>query len=299
MENEKIALSRSLEESLKKQDDYAKSRHVRHWSMQITNLIPTVVINSLNSSLMNCNWSEEERAQITKIVTVLDRHPRTRTAAKDLIVAIDTLKEQAKFVSTYIRAEPDDDGRWRCSWKQTGVSSAPGRLSSAQTNWSTGLNFQNIPENAKDMFVAPPGWEFSYYDMAQIEARIVAFLAHIPVWKLQFENARLHPGSYDAHCALAAEMYRVPYDDVPRQDRDASANLPSGMFQSGVATASTTGWQPTSSPPSQDCHTLKLSRLIASTTWQRHRSNCGGMTLLTSCDGKGLSLLVLEDDGSY
>ena len=150
------------------------------------------------------------------------RHPRTPPAAKDLIVAIDTFKEQAKFVSTYVRAEPDDDGRWRCSWKQTGVSSAPGRLSSAQTNWGTGLNFQNIPENAKDMFVAPPGWEFSYYDMAQIEARIVAFLAHIPVWKLQFENARLHPGSYDAHCALAAEMYRVPYDDVPRQDRDAS-----------------------------------------------------------------------------
>jgi hypothetical protein len=80
---------------------------------------------------------------------------------------------------------------------------------------------QNIPENAKDMFVAPDGWEFSYYDMSQIEARFVAYLADITVWKHQFEMARLHPGTYDAHCALASSMFKVPYDDVPRKDRDA------------------------------------------------------------------------------
>ena len=78
---------------------------------------------------------------------------------------------------------------------------------------------QNIPENAKGMFIAPEGWEFSYYDMSQIEARIVAHLAGIPKWKQQFEMARLHPGSYDAHCALASEMFKVPLDQVPRRDR--------------------------------------------------------------------------------
>ena len=148
------------------------------------------------------------------------KHPRTPAGARDLVSAIDTFKEQAKFVGTYIRAEPDGDTRWRCSWKQTGVASAPGRLSSAQTNWNTGLNFQNIPVNAKDMFVAPPGWEFSYYDMAQIEARIVAILANIPAWKTQFEQARLNPGTYDAHCALASSMFKVPYEQVPRKDWD-------------------------------------------------------------------------------
>jgi len=30
----------------------------------------------------------------------------------------------------------------------------------------------------------------------------------------------LHPGSYDAHCALASEMFKVPYEQVPRKDRD-------------------------------------------------------------------------------
>jgi DNA polymerase-1 len=148
------------------------------------------------------------------------RHPRTPLAARDLVAAIDRYLQEAKFVSTYVNAEPDDDGRWRCAYKQTGVASAPGRLSSSQTAWGSGLNMQNIPENAKGMFVAPPGWEFSYYDMSQIEARIVAYLADITEWKHQFENARLHPGTYDAHCALASTMFKVPYEQVPKYDRD-------------------------------------------------------------------------------
>jgi DNA polymerase I-like protein with 3'-5' exonuclease and polymerase domains len=149
------------------------------------------------------------------------KHPRTNEACRELIRAVDNYLQEAKFVSTYVGAEPDADGRWRSSYKQTGVSSAPGRLSSSQTDWGTGLNAQNVPENAKPMFVAQPGWEFSYYDMSQIEARIVAYLANIPVWKLQFEQARLHPGTYDAHCALASTMFKVPYEQVPRKDFDS------------------------------------------------------------------------------
>ena len=150
------------------------------------------------------------------------RHPRTPPAARELIAAIDQYLLEAKFVSTYVNATPDDDGRWRCAYRQTGVASAPGRLSSSQTAWGSGLNMQNIPEQAKGMFIAPPGWEFSYYDMSQIEARIVAYLADIPTWKQQFENARLHPGSYDAHCALASTMFKVPYEQVPKYDRDGA-----------------------------------------------------------------------------
>ena len=148
------------------------------------------------------------------------RHPRTPPAARALVSAIDNYLQQSKFISTYVNAKPDEDGRWRCAYKQTGVASAPGRLSSSQTAWGTGLNMQNIPEQAKGMLVAPEGWEFSYYDMSQIEARIVAYLADIPVWKQQFEQARLHPGTYDAHCALASSMFKTPYEAVPQHDRD-------------------------------------------------------------------------------
>jgi len=58
---------------------------------------------------------------------------------------------------------------------------------------------------------------FIYFDSAQAEARIVAFRANIPKWKAQFEKAR-KDGIYDAHRALASEMFKVPYDQTPKQD---------------------------------------------------------------------------------
>lgn len=66
---------------------------------------------------------------------------------------------------------------------------------------------------------------FVYFDGAQAEARIVAYEANIPKWKEQFENARLNPGSYDAHIALASEMFNVPYGDVPTYDYEADGKL--------------------------------------------------------------------------
>ena len=145
-------------------------------------------------------------------------HPHTTESARTVVRALDEFKKLHKFHSTYVESEADPDGRYRCAWKQTGVNKAPGRLSSAENGWGTASNMQFQPEAAKPMFVADEGYGFSYFDMSQIEARIVAWLANITRWKEQFELARLNPGAYDAHCALAADMYKVPYEQVPRSD---------------------------------------------------------------------------------
>jgi DNA polymerase I-like protein with 3'-5' exonuclease and polymerase domains len=58
---------------------------------------------------------------------------------------------------------------------------------------------------------------FIYFDGAQAEARIVAYRANIPKWKDQFERAR-KDGLYDAHRALASEMFKLPYDEIPKAD---------------------------------------------------------------------------------
>ena len=149
------------------------------------------------------------------------KHPRTSPDARNAIDAIDEYRRKHKFLTTYAKSRVDEDGRFRCEYKQTGTRRLPGRLSSSQVMWGNGLNLQNIPEQAYPMFCADPGFMFTYYDLAQVEARIVAYLAEIDSWKQQFEMARLHPGTYDAHIALASDMFRVPYDEVPRQDRDA------------------------------------------------------------------------------
>lgn len=145
-------------------------------------------------------------------------HPKTPAAAKEVIISLDRWSTEAKFLSTYAEMVIDDDHRARCEYKQAGVMNAPGRLSSTKVMWGSGMNLQNQPQRAYPMFIADEGYEFSYFDMAQIEARFVAMFANIPKWKEQFERARID-GSYDAHRALASDMFKIPYDEVPKEDR--------------------------------------------------------------------------------
>lgn len=144
-------------------------------------------------------------------------HPRTPQIAKDLINVQDKYAKEKKFLGTYAEMQADEDGRCRSEYKQTGVSSAPGRLSSAQTLWGSGTNLQNQPGRAHKMFVAEKGYGFSYFDLSQAEARVVGWKYAIQSWIDQFEQARID-GIYDAHRALASVMFNVPYDDVPRED---------------------------------------------------------------------------------
>lgn len=144
-------------------------------------------------------------------------HPRTPENARTILRAIDAYAEEHKFLSTYVDSEIDPDGRIRCDYRQAGVQKAPGRLSSSKTLWGSGMNLQNQPPRARSMFIADPGYCFVYFDLSQAEARVVGWLANIPKWKEQFEKAR-KDGKYDCHRALAAEMWGMPYESVPKED---------------------------------------------------------------------------------
>lgn len=155
-------------------------------------------------------------------------HPATTEPKRRVLRALDEFAKENKYYSTYVTSAIDDDGRMRCTYNQTGVQAAPGRLSSSGMLWrneegeQTGMNLQNQPERAYEMYIADPGYGLGYFDMAQAEARLVGWYARIESWMEQFEKARID-GSYDAHRALASDMFGVPYDEVPTFDRyDAS-----------------------------------------------------------------------------
>lgn len=147
------------------------------------------------------------------------QHPRTSPIAKDIIISHGRYAEERKFLGNYAEMLIDPDGRIRCDYKQTGVQAAPGRLSSSSTLWESGANLQNQPSRAYPMFIADEGYGYAYFDSEQAEARLVACFADIEVWKQQFERALLD-GAYDAHRALASEMFGIPYDEVPVADID-------------------------------------------------------------------------------
>lgn len=147
-------------------------------------------------------------------------HPRTPEPAQRMLDKLDIYKEEHKFLTTYAGSRLDPDERFRCEYKQFGTQSSPGRLSSAQTSWKTGMNLQNQPERSKGMFVADDGYVLLYFDLEQAEARYVAWDANIEQWKEDFERARLNPGSFDCHRSLASAMWGIPYDEVPLKDFD-------------------------------------------------------------------------------
>ena len=150
-------------------------------------------------------------------------HPKTPPAVRAMLDTINSWAKENKFLSTYAEMNVDEDGRVRCEYKQAGVTAAPGRLSSGGTLWGGGTNLQNQPERAHEMFITDQGCEFSYFDLSQAEARVVGVHYNIKPWIEQFEQARID-GKYDAHRALASEMFNIPYDEVPKEDRDENGN---------------------------------------------------------------------------
>lgn len=169
-------------------------------------------------------------------------HPATTEPKRKVLLAVDDYAKEHKFFSTYVTAGVDDDERMRCTYNQTGVVSAPGRLSSSGMLWKnvegvqTGMNLQNQPERAHGLYIADPGYAFGYFDLSQAEARVVGWYARIEKWIEQFEKARID-GKYDAHRALASEMFGIEYDKVPTYDRYDSTKghvIPSGAKHGDV-----------------------------------------------------------------
>lgn len=152
----------------------------------------------------------------------------TKPLAKEMLVACNEFKAQLKFYGTYATSREHPDDRFRTEYKQYGVSNAPGRLSSAALLDGYGGNMQNQPMAARGKFVADPGCVLVYFDLAQAEAQVVSFRADIAVWKEQYARAR-RDGSYDSHRALASEMFKIPYDQVPKKDHD-SDNKPTHRY---------------------------------------------------------------------
>lgn len=154
---------------------------------------------------------------------------KTSPMAKEMLVSLNKFKEEDKFRGTYAESKTSEDGRFRCEHKQYGVAKAPGRISTSQLLVTKdGGNLQNQPMRARGQFIADPGCVFIYFDLAQAEAQVVSFRADIHKWKEQYARAKID-GSYDSHRALASEMFKIPYDQVPKKDWDES-NQPTKRY---------------------------------------------------------------------
>jgi DNA polymerase I-like protein with 3'-5' exonuclease and polymerase domains/uracil-DNA glycosylase len=122
------------------------------------------------------------------------------------------LRSLGVFLSTFVNAPLDLDGRMRCSFNIAGTETY--RFSSSKNAFGSGLNLQNIPKgggddelelpNIRSLFIPDPGMTFFDIDLASADLRIVVWEADEPEFKAMLKEG------LDPYTEIAKEFYHDP-----------------------------------------------------------------------------------------
>ncbi|HUR98764.1 MAG TPA: DNA polymerase [Pyrinomonadaceae bacterium] len=110
------------------------------------------------------------------------------------------LSEEQKKLSSYLSFTYDPDGRMRYSLNVHGTE--PGRWSGYCDPWGNGVNPQTVPRDLRSMFVASEGHTLIEVDLAQADARVVAWNAPEPTLIQMFNDKT------DIHRWVAGKIFR-------------------------------------------------------------------------------------------
>jgi DNA polymerase-1 len=141
--------------------------------------------------------------------TICNRDP----VIKPLVDKILELRSLNVFLSTFVNAPLDRDGRIRCSFNIAGTETY--RFSSSKNAFGSGLNLQNIPAggdmgsdltlpNVRELLIPDPGMTFFDIDLNAADLRIVMWESDEPEAK-----AILNSGE-DFYSVVGKEFYHDP-----------------------------------------------------------------------------------------
>lgn len=144
---------------------------------------------------------------------------------KPLCQLIVELRSISVFLSTFIDARLDSDGRMRCSFNIAGTETY--RFSSSENAFGSGMNLQNIPvkekqkikggadyialPNIRKLFIPDPGHTFFDIDLDRADLQVVIWEADDADMKKALRNG------LDMHCVNACDVFAIkgiPYDEL-------------------------------------------------------------------------------------
>lgn len=149
--------------------------------------------------------------------------------AAGILKLVQDIRSVRKLLSTYIRAEIDEDNRMRCEYVIAGSKkkttafggTVTGRLSSRESIFGSGTNLQNIPrgEMVRNLFIPDEGYIFVNADLSQAEARVVAYLAEEERLQAIFEQGG------DVHKRNASLIFQKPLESISDKERELGKTL--------------------------------------------------------------------------
>lgn len=123
------------------------------------------------------------------------------------------IRKKENMRSKFTRAKIDEDERIRTIYSQSVTDT--GRLSSKKTLWNSGLNLQNVPREPekRKMFIADLGKVLVRFDLAQAEARLVAWFSGDKKLKLFLRTGG------DIHLWNASLIFNKPIEEITKEER--------------------------------------------------------------------------------
>lgn len=120
---------------------------------------------------------------------------------------IKTYRKAGKLNSSYLEKEYAFQGR--CFYMLNPAGTDTGRLASKESNFWCGIQIQNVPSNAKEIFVADEGFYYGEADYSQNEARGTAYLSgDTNLIKAVDDESR------DFHGHNASKFFGINYEEI-------------------------------------------------------------------------------------
>ncbi len=145
------------------------------------------------------------------------KHPESK-----VLTPLIQLSEKNKLMDSYLNAELDPDGKLRYTLQA--CTTKTGRWDCHKSPFDRGFNAQTIPPNLKSQFIAEKGFKLLEIDLAQADARVVAWLAPEPTMIQMFKDG------IDIHRYVASQptMFNCKPENITYEQRQLGKKVGHG-----------------------------------------------------------------------